>query len=109
MAICATDDLAPKVPKSCQRIWRMTSARRCVVASKLSFLIIPVMILLFAGLKSLADGTFSGVQPSDGVIGQWEATSLVGAPPYGYANTAIWTGKEMIVWAGGFSNEGRRI
>jgi N-acetylneuraminic acid mutarotase len=78
------------------------------VASKLSFLIVAVTILLFAGSSLLAEGTFSGVQSSDGVIGQWEATSLIGTPSYGYGHTAIWTGREMIVWAGYFSNEGRR-
>ena len=76
------------------------------MASRLSFLIVAITILLFAEPNLRADDTFSGIQPSAGVIGQWEATSLVGAPPNGYGPTAIWTGNEMIVWAD--SNEGRR-
>jgi len=45
--------------------------------------------------------------------GEWQTTSLSGAPVGRYGHTAIWTGEEMIVWGGyfhlnNFLNDGAR-
>jgi N-acetylneuraminic acid mutarotase len=40
-------------------------------------------------------------------IGRWEPISTKGAPSWGIGYTAIWTGKEMIVWGGGKNTGGR--
>ena len=42
----------------------------------------------------------------DAVADVWSATQLVGAPSPRAAHTAVWTGKEMIVW-GGWDTETR--
>ena len=44
-------------------------------------------------------------------IAAWRPTSLSDAPPYRYYHTAVWTGKDMIVWGGvwtGFNNRGSK-
>lgn len=33
-------------------------------------------------------------------IGRWESITTKGAPSARYGHTAVWTGKEMIVWGG---------
>jgi N-acetylneuraminic acid mutarotase len=38
----------------------------------------------------------------------WTATSTTGAPSARFGHTAVWTGKQMIIWGGFFTNTGGR-
>jgi N-acetylneuraminic acid mutarotase len=66
-------------------------------------------VLVGTGIKDSAGNHLSNATTwtfttAPGGIGSWVTTSLTGAPAARVGHTAIWTGTEMIVWGGNYSN-----
>jgi hypothetical protein len=60
-------------------------------------------MIVWGGVELLAPGEYGYARSGgryDPATGQWQPTSLNGAPAGRLLHVAVWTGEEMIVWGG---------
>jgi N-acetylneuraminic acid mutarotase len=59
-------------------------------------------MIVFGGGDS--DEAFNDGGHYNPMTDSWTPTATVGAPSPRYDHTAVWTGTEMIIWGGGYSD-----
>jgi N-acetylneuraminic acid mutarotase len=62
-------------------------------------------MIIWGGGGTNGAGIFNTGARYDPAADSWTATSTINAPDRRLLHTAVWTGSEMIVWGGGYTND----